>query len=61
MKPIAVLLDLDRIIGRINEAAKQNIEMEVMIPVKDDKDGSKLISLENFIKEGRNYHSQQTT
>jgi len=61
MKPIAVLLDLDRIIGRINEAAKQGIEMEVMIPVKDDKDGSKLISLENFIKEGRNYYSQQTT
>ncbi|WP_278465782.1 hypothetical protein [Saccharolobus islandicus] len=61
MKPIAVLLDLDRIIGRINEAAKQGIEMKVMIPVKDDKYGSKLISLENFIKEGRNYYSQQTT
>ena len=61
MKPIAVLLDLDRIIGRINEAAKQGIEMKVMIPVKDDKYGSKLISLEDFIKEGRNYYSQQTT
>ncbi|BCU68852.1 hypothetical protein [Stygiolobus caldivivus] len=64
MRPIAALLDLEGVIGRIKCAHKQGINIDVMIPVKD-----RLVTLEEFINGGRKYmedlsankHSTQKT
>ncbi|MBB5254040.1 hypothetical protein [Sulfurisphaera ohwakuensis] len=53
MRPIAVLLDLDGIIGRLKDSDRQGIDMEVLIPVKD-----KLVTLEEFINEGKKYMAE---
>ncbi|BFI74551.1 hypothetical protein [Sulfurisphaera ohwakuensis] len=53
MRPIAVLLDLDGIIGRLKDSDRQGIDIEVMIPVKD-----KLVTLEEFINEGSKYMAE---
>ncbi|WP_218259054.1 hypothetical protein [Saccharolobus shibatae] len=53
MRPIAILLDLDGIIGRLKDTDRLGIDMEVMIPVRD-----KLITLEEFVNEGRGYMAE---
>ncbi|QIW24535.1 hypothetical protein EWF20_10570 [Sulfolobus sp. S-194] len=60
MRSIAVLLDMKGIIGRLKEAKKQGINVDVMIPIMDNTKGSMLMRVEDFISEGKKWYRQNS-
>ena len=55
MRPIAVLLDIEGIIGWLNKAAEEGIDVDVLVPAVDENKGEVLISIKELLEKAKNY------